>query len=260
MAFLDRIVECKREEVARLKRSKPISEMKRIISDMPPVCDLEEALNGQVKCSIIAEIKRSSPSRGRIKDDFDPLKIASVYQENGAAALSVLTESRFFEGNGKYLSGIKRIVSLPLLRKDFIIDSCQIYETRVLGGDAVLLIVRLLREEQLREFIHLSAELGLACLVEAHSKDELERAVASGARIIGINNRDLETFSTDIRVSLDLAPFVPEDRIVISESGINTRKDIETLMEAGIHSFLIGEALMREGDIGRKLKELMGDR
>ena len=257
MTILDRIVEAKREEVAHLKRSKPLSEMKRIIRDMPPPRDFRKALNTSVKCSIIAEIKRSSPSKGRIKEAFDPLKIASIYRENGAAAISVLTDSRFFEGNGKYLSAIKSIVDLPLLRKDFIIDPCQIYETRVLGGDAVLLIVKLLKNEQLREYIHLSEELCLDCLVEVHSREEIEAAVTAGAGIIGINNRNLKTFSTDLKTSLDLAPSVPQDRIVVSESGINTRKNIETLMGAGIHSFLIGEALMREDDIGWKLRELL---
>ena len=257
MSILDRIVEAKREEVAHLKRSKPLSEMKRIICDMPPPRDFRKALSTSVKCSIIAEIKRSSPSKGRIKEAFDPLKIASIYRENGATAISVLTDSRFFEGNGKYLSAIKSIVDLPLLRKDFIIDPCQIYETRVLGGDAVLLIVKLLKNEQLREYIHLSEELCLDCLVEVHSKEELEAAVTAGAGIIGINNRNLKTFSTDLKTSLDLAPSVPQDRVVVSESGINTRKDIETLMGAGIHSFLIGEALMREDDIGLKLRGLL---
>lgn len=255
--ILDRIITVKREEIARLKHSKPVSELKRIIRDLPPTRDFRNALSGG-DCSIIAEIKRSSPSRGRLRENFDPLEIASIYEENGAAAISVLTDRGFFEGDKNYLSAIKKIVNIPLLRKDFIIDPCQIYETRVLGGDAVLFIVRLLEDEQLREYIQLAEEVGLDSLVEAHSGEELDRAIAAGAGIMGINNRNLETFSTDLATSLDLVSCVPKDKIVVSESGINTRKDIETLMKAGIYSFLVGEALMRADDIGRKLKELLG--
>ncbi len=257
MMILDRIIAAKRDEVAHLKYSKPVSELNKIVCDLPPPRDFRKALNGG-DCSIIAEVKRSSPSRGRLREDFDPLEIASIYEENGAAAISVLTDRKFFEGDKAYLSAIKKIVDIPLLRKDFIIDSCQIYETRVLGGDAVLFIVRLLKDEQLRECIHLAAELGLDSLVEVHSGEELDRAIAAGADIIGINNRNLETFSTDLTTSIELASCIPEDRIVVSESGINTRKDIETLMKAGIHSFLVGEALMRAADIGGELKELLG--
>ncbi|MFB0505568.1 MAG: indole-3-glycerol phosphate synthase TrpC, partial [Thermodesulfobacteriota bacterium] len=208
-------------------------------------------------CSIIAEVKRHSPSKGRIRQDFDPLQIAILYQENGAAAVSVLTDKEFFEGDRTYLSGIRKVVDLPLLRKDFIIDPYQIYETRILGGDALLLIARLLAKEQLREYIRLAESVGLSPLVEVHTREELDKALASGAQIIGINNRNLETFSTDLRITRDLAPCIPGDRLVVSESGINTREDIETLTKAGIHSFLVGEALMRAADIGGKLRELL---
>lgn len=256
--ILDRIVDVKREEVARLKYSKPVSELKKVICDLPTTRDFKKALNGN-DCSIIAEVKRRSPSKGRFREDFDPFRIASIYQENGAVVISVLTDRKFFEGDKTYLSTIKNIVDIPLLRKDFVIDSYQIYETRVLGGDAVLLIVRLLEDEKLQEYIHLSEELKLSYLVEVHCREELDRAIAAGADIIGINNRNLETFSTDLRISLDLASCIPEDRIIVSESGINTREDIRTLMRAGIHSFLVGETLMRVDDIGWKLRELLGD-
>jgi indole-3-glycerol phosphate synthase len=255
--ILHRIVAAKREEVAHLKDSKPSSELKKIICDLPPTRDFRKALNGD-KCSIIAEVKRSSPSKGRLREDFDPIEIALTYEENRAAAISVLTDRRFFEGDKAYLSSIRKIVDVPLLRKDFIIDSYQICETRVIGGDAVLLIVRLLKDEQLRAYIEIAAQLGLDCLVEVHTKEEVERAVAAGAGIIGINNRNLETFSTDLMTSLELASSVPEGKIIVSESGINTRKDIDILMKVGIHSFLVGETLMRAEDIGGKLKELAG--
>ncbi len=255
--ILDKIVAAKKEEVAHLKYSEPISELKKIICDIPPARDFRKALSDD-ECSIIAEVKRSSPSRGRLRADFDPLTIALTYEQNRAAAISVLTDRKFFEGDKAYLSAIKKIVGLPLLRKDFIIDSYQIWETRVLGGDAVLLIVRLLRDEQLTEYIRIAAQLGLDSLVEVHNREELERAIAVGADIIGINNRNLETFSTDLMTSVDLASDIPEGRIIISESGVNTREDIDILMKAGIRCFLIGETLMRADDIGRKLKELLG--
>ncbi len=255
--ILERIVEAKRKEVASLKEVRPLSRFEGALRDLPPPRDFRGAIS-RLPCSIIAEVKKRSPSKGRIREDFDPFKIAALYQENGAAAVSVLTDEEFFEGSRTYLSGIRKIVDLPLLRKDFIIDPYQIYETRILGGDALLLIACLLEEEQLREYIRLTETLSLSPLVEVHTREELDKALAAGAQIIGINNRDLRTFSTDLGVTLDLIPSIPGNRIVVSESGINTREDIETLMKAGIHSFLVGEALMRAEDIGRKLGELLG--
>jgi indole-3-glycerol phosphate synthase len=255
--ILDRIVEVKRKEVASLKVVRPLSRFEEALADLPPPRDFRRAIS-RLPCSIIAEVKRHSPSKGRIREDFDPFKIAALYQENGAGAVSVLTDEEFFEGSKTYLSGIREIVDLPLLRKDFIIDPYQIYETRVIGGDALLLIANLLEEGELREYIRLTETLGLSPLVEVHTREELDKALAAGAEIIGINNRDLRTFSTDLGVTLDLIPSIPGDRIVISESGINTREDIETLMKAGIHSFLVGEALMRAEDVGGKLRELLG--
>jgi indole-3-glycerol phosphate synthase len=258
--ILDRIVEAKRKEVAHLKGVKPLARLKEALEDLPPPRDFRRAIT-MMPCSIIAEVKSRSPSKGRMRDDFDPLRIATVYQENGAAAISVLTDDEFFEGSRKYLSGIRKVVDLPLLRKDFIIDPYQIYETRILGGDALLLIACLLEAGQLREYLDLAESNGLSPLVEVHTEEELDKALTSGAEIIGINNRNLKTFSTDIAITLDLYPLIPGERVVISESGINTRADIERLMRAGVHSFLVGEALMRAEDIGGKLRELlaMGD-
>lgn len=195
-------------------------------------CDFGTAIGGR-PCSIIAEVKRSSPSKGRIRQDFDPFEIADLCEKNGAAAISVLTDEEFFEGTRTYLSGIKKVVDLPLLRKDFIIDPCQVYETRILGGDALLLIAGLLEQGQLTELILLAEELGLSALVEVHTREERDKALAAGARIIGINSRDLRTFSTTLGVTLELAPSIPRDRTVISESGIKTREDIETLQGGG---------------------------
>jgi indole-3-glycerol phosphate synthase len=254
--ILDRIVEAKRKEVAHLKGVRPLARLKEDMRDLSAPRDFRRAIS-RSPCSIIAEVKRRSPSRGRIREDFDPFKIAALYRENGAAAVSVLTDEEFFEGNRTYLSGIRKVVDLPLLRKDFIIDPYQIYETRILGGDAMLLIASLLEEEQLRQYIRLAESIGLSALVEVHTREELDKALAAEAEIIGINNRDLKTFSTDLGITLDLAPSIPGDRVVVSESGINTREDIERLTKAGIRSFLVGEALMRAEDIGGKLRELL---
>ncbi len=207
---------------------------------------------------MIAEVKRSSPSKGLIREDFDPVEIAGLYAKNGASAVSVLTERKFFEGRPAYVPQIRKAVNLPLLRKDFIIDAYQVSETRVLGADALLLIARLLEAGELLEFIGFASELGLAALVEVHDESDVEKALSAGARVVGINNRDLETFRTDLEVSTRLARLVPEGVTIVSESGINSRQDIERLMEAGIHSFLVGESLMREPDIGKKLRELLG--
>jgi indole-3-glycerol phosphate synthase len=257
--ILDHIVEAKRHEVAARKEMTPFAHMEDARGNLLPVRDFRGAIDN-APCSIIAEVKRSSPSKGRIREEFDPVQIATIYQDNGAHAVSVLTDEAFFEGKGEYLTAIKKTIDLPLLRKDFIIDPYQIYETRIIGGDAVLLIASLLEQGQLREYITLAEALGLAPLVEVHTREELDMALAAEAEIIGINNRNLQTFATDIETTLKLAPLIPSDRTVVTESGINTREDIEQLMEAGIHCFLIGEILMRAEDIGWKLRELLEGR
>lgn len=255
--ILEEIVEAQKGEVANLKVIRPLVELKEVLRDTPYPRNFREALSSS-DCSIIAEVKRRSPSKGTLREDFDPVKIAAIYEESGAAAISVLTERKFFGGDSSYLLGIKKIVDIPLLRKDFIIDPYQIYETRVIGGDALLLIAGIMKEEQLQDFIHLAESLGLSSLTEVHTREELDKALSAGADIIGINNRDLKNFSTDLKTSLELAPSVPGDKIVVSESGIHTRGDIEILMKAGIHCFLIGETLMRASDMGAKLGELLG--
>ncbi|MCX5827036.1 MAG: indole-3-glycerol phosphate synthase TrpC [Deltaproteobacteria bacterium] len=255
--FLDRIVETKKQELTATKRLAPLREMQAILRELPPPRDFQEALAGK-EGAIIAEIKKASPSRGIIREDFDPRKIAGIYEDNGAAAISILTESVFFKGDSRYLAEISKIASIPLLRKDFIIDPYQIYETRFLGGDALLLIARLLSRETLAEYIALTVELGMTPLVEVHNEGELEKGLAAGAQVIGINNRNLDTFVTDLGTSLKLAPLIPAGIVKISESGIAGRQDVETLQRAGIHAFLIGETLMRAADIGGKLRELSG--
>jgi indole-3-glycerol phosphate synthase len=255
--ILDRIVQVKKREVARLRESGSLDAMRKAALDTPLPRDFRAALEG-APCAVIAEVKRSSPSKGRIREDFDHIAIASLYEENGAAAISVLTDEQFFEGKKEYLSGIRGRVSLPLLRKDFIIDPCQLCETRIIGADAVLLIAAILDDAKLGYMIEMAESLGIASLVEVHSGEELERAVAAGAGIIGINNRNLKTFDTDLHTTLELAPLVPEGKVVISESGIETREDVERLMSKGVHVFLVGETLMRAPDVGAKLRELLG--
>lgn len=255
--ILQKIIENRRKETARQKEILPIMELREMLADMPPTLDFEKAIRGRA-CAVIAEVKRSSPSKGRIREDFDPVKIARTYELYGASALSVLTERRFFEGNNAYVPRIRRAVRLPILRKDFIVDPYQISETRVLGADALLLIARILEAGQLQEFIGLSSELGLASLVEVHDEADLEKAITSGARIVGINNRDLDTFRTDFGVSMRLAPLIPRGLTRVSESGISTRDDVEDVVAAGFHAILVGESLMRQKDIGKKLRELLG--
>ncbi len=254
--ILDQIVTTKRQEVASLKKTTPLARLQEATNNLPPTRDFKQAISNR-PCAIIAEVKRSSPSKGRIREHFDPVQIASLYQEHGAQAVSVLTDEQFFEGKGAYLAAIKKAIALPVLRKDFIIDEYQIYETRVLGGDALLLIASILDKGQLQEYIQLAEQLGVAPLVEVHTREELTKALNAGAEIIGINNRDLQTFTTDLKRTLELAPLIPQGKTIVAESGIATRRDIELLMQAGVHCFLIGETLMRAHDIGKKLGELL---
>jgi indole-3-glycerol phosphate synthase len=255
--ILQKIVENKKEEVARQKEILPLAELRQMLADRPPTRNFAGAIRDR-DCAVIAEVKRSSPSKGRIREDFDPVGIAGIYEANGASAISILTERKFFDGNAAYVPQIRRAVGLPLLRKDFIIDPYQVSETRVLGADALLLIARILEAGELRDFIGLASEMGLAALVEVHDEADVEKAVSSGAKMVGINNRDLATFRTDLDVSIRLARRIPKGITVVSESGINSRGDVERLASAGIRVVLVGESLMREEDIGKKLRELLG--
>ena len=255
--ILDKIIETKKEEVAQLKRGTTQAQLQKIIAGLEPCLDFRKALKSGA-CNIIAEVKCASPSRGRLIKDFDPIRIADIYKQNGASAISVLTDEKYFAGHKNCLMQIRQNVQLPLLRKDFIIDPIQIYETRAIGADAVLLIVRALGKK-LAEFISLSNEMGLSPLVEVHDEEELDLALAVGSEIIGINNRNLDTFITDIETSRRLKARIPADKIVVAESGISNRKDIESLMDVGINAFLIGEALITAPDIGVKLRAFKGE-
>lgn len=255
--ILDKIIETKKTEVEQLKKQTTVSALKKIIAQLESCRDFRQAISAK-QCAVIAEVKCASPSRGRLIADFDPLRIARVYEQNGVAAISVLTDEKYFAGHKNYLTQIRQHVGLPLLRKDFIIDPLQIYETRAIGADAVLLIAHVLGA-RLGDFISLAKELGLSPLTEVHTKAELDLALAADAEIIGINNRNLDTFIIDIETSRKLKAQIPADKIVVAESGIMKRADIESLIQAGINVFLIGEALIAAPDIGEKLRALKGE-
>jgi len=260
--ILKKIVEQKRNEVDAARRATPLVELAALIGELEDrprgfARALADAA-GSEWTPIIAEVKKGSPSKGVIRPDFDPLTIAETYERNGATCLSVLTDERFFLGHLSFLSLIREQVRLPLLRKDFIFDPYQIYEARVAGADAILLIAAMLDLSQVREFTALARELSMDVLLEVHDERELETALATDCRLIGINNRDLRTFVTDLATTERLSRLVPPDRMVVAESGIEGRTDIVRLLQAGARAFLVGESLMREADIGAKLRELLG--
>ena len=260
--ILDEIVKSKRESLERQKREMPLRELKRRCAGVrhKPV-DFASALRGD-DIRLIAEIKKASPSKGMINADIDPVKLATTYAANGAAAISVLTEADYFKGSTDYLRAIREAfdgkrIRVPLLRKDFIFDPYQIYESRAFGADALLLIAAILDDEKLSRLLALSRDLGMSCLVEAHNAGEVQRAISSGAHIIGINNRDLKTFDIDLRTTERLRPLVPDDCIVVSESGIKRRDDVEKLRGWKVNAMLVGEVLSAAGDAAEKLKELL---
>jgi len=256
--ILDEIIAHKKEELAETKRRSPFSDIKAKASDAEPTRSAAGSLSAGGGIQLIAEVKKASPSKGVIREDFDPVDIAKIYARSGASCISVLTEERYFKGKLEYLDQIRKAVGLPLLRKDFIIDEYQIYEARAAGADAVLLIAACLEREQIEDFLGIAGQAGLDVLVEAHTYKELDRALLAGSSLVGINNRDLSTFKVSLRTSLDLLGDIPDDRTVVSESGIETREDVLTLQKAGVDAILVGESLMREKDIGKKVKELLG--
>lgn len=259
--ILDNIVSEKRQELALQKREVPLASLfERIASQATPIC-FSEALQGN-DVRLIAEVKKASPSRGLLCADFDPVRLAGIYASNGAAAISVLTDPRF-QGELEHIVQIKLAEAsgnVPVLRKDFIFDPYQVYEARSVGADALLLIVAILSPQQLQELFGLSRQLGMQCLVEVHNQEELRVAVEAGAEIIGINNRDLRTFTTDMAVTERLVTRVPKGKITVSESGINSREDLRRLGEFGVNAVLVGEALVTAGDVAEKVRELSGQK
>lgn len=257
--MLAEILAHKRQEVAAARKERPLAELKRQASNLPLTRDFNAALRRRgPHLNLIAELKQASPSRGLIRAAFAPGEQARLYTEAGAAAISVLTDWRFFKGKLEYLSLVRQVTPLPLLRKDFIVDPYQIYESRAAGADAVLLIVAVMSPPELKEYLALAAVLGLGTLVEVHTGEEIEIALQAGAEVIGINNRDLRTFKVDLHTTLALRPLIPPGHVVVSESGIHSRDDAVLVAGAGVDAILVGEALMTAGDVRAKAAELRG--
>ena len=259
-SILDKIVAAKREELAAAKLAAPLAEVRQAAAEQQRPLDLSAALSGGIR--LIAEVKKASPSRGLLLPDFDPVRLAGTYVANGAAAVSCLTDPRF-QGELAHLSSIKQSGAsglAPVLRKDFIFDPYQVYEARAAGADAILLIVAILEPAQISALLEIARSLEMQCLVEVHDETELETAVDAGAEVIGINNRDLHTFTTDLAVTQRLAPLVPRDRVLVSESGIFTPDDLRLLESVRVNAVLVGEAIVTAPDIAAKVRELSGQR
>ena len=262
MSMLSEILATKKTEVELRRRKCTLQQLEATIETLAPARDFLGALLAAPRPGIIAEVKKASPSKGVIREDFDPVAIARIYADNGAACLSVLTDEQYFQGHLDYLCAIRKVVDLPILRKDFTVDPWQVAETRAAGADAILFIVAALSPEDLRTGLQAAHKYGLTALVEVHDGEEMNEALAAGATLIGINNRDLHTFRTSIQTTINILKGVPQATLenihIVSESGIFTAVDIELLRAAGITAALVGEALMREADIGAKLRELIG--
>ncbi|MBN1294474.1 MAG: indole-3-glycerol phosphate synthase TrpC [Candidatus Latescibacteria bacterium] len=253
--ILGEIVEYKREFVKGSKQKLPLKELDSRISDTEQTRGFAQALQGD-GCALIAEIKTASPSKGIIRDGVEIDEIAKIYEKNGASCISVLTDEKYFKGNLERLTKIKKVTSIPLLRKDFIIDEYQIYEARYAGADAVLLITACLDDVMMREFMEIAALLGLDCLIEVHDMEEMNRIQNFNIKLVGINNRDLKTFKTDLSTTGQLAEFAPEQALLVSESGINSSEDVKTVYNMGADAVLVGEAIMREQNMAAKVYEL----
>ncbi len=265
--LLEKILRAKREEVTARKEKVPLEEMKGWSRDLPAPRNFLRAISRRSEekgtfpmkpLRLIAEIKRASPSQGLLREDFDPQELARAYVRGGASALSVLTDSSFFQGSFEYLRAAKRWVDLPLLQKDFILEVYQVWEGRVWGADAILLIAALLEEEVLQGLCHRALEIGLEPLVEVHDLPDLKKALMADSRIIGINNRNLKTFQVDLQTTFHLVGGITLDKCIVSESGICTREEVIRLEAAGLDAVLIGEALVRSDDPSKKVRELLG--
>lgn len=267
MGILDQIVAHKREELAGRGRRAPLAEVRRRAADAPPARPFLAALqaprvetqpSATAGVRLIAEVKGSSPSAGLIRADFDPAAIARAYEAAGAAAVSVLTDARFFKGADDHLTRVRGAVGVPVLRKDFTLEPYHIYEARAIGADAVLLIVAILDPRSVADLAALAADLGMAALVEAHTEEEVRTALGVRAAFVGINNRNLDTLETSLEVTRRLRPLVPPGVTVVAESGIEERRDVEEMQRLGVHAVLVGTALMRSSDPGARVRDLLG--
>ncbi len=256
--ILDKIVDTKREEIARARVAMPLERLRDQLADAPPICDFFAPLAADGPIRLIAEVKKASPSKGVIRPDFDPVAIARDYAAGGATCLSVLTDEVYFQGRLDYLRQIRAAVELPLLRKDFILDTYQLVEARVAGADAVLLIAECLDDCQLRKLHNEAIELGLVPLVEFYEEANLPRVLEAGAQLVGVNNRDLRTFEVDLEHVVRMRRLVPAETVLVGESGIHTREDVLRLEMAGIDAMLVGESLMRQADVRTAVRQLLG--
>lgn len=256
--ILDKIVATKRAEIAAAQAARPLAELRASLADAPPVRDFFAALDGGPPIRLIAEVKKASPSKGVIRADFHPVQIARAYAAAGASCLSVLTDEQYFQGSLEYLRAIRAEVDVPLLRKDFILDTYQLVEARAAGADAVLLIAECLDDCHLRKLHGEAIELGLTPLVELYEPANLPRVLEAGAKLIGVNNRDLRTFDVDLDHVVRLRRLVPDDCLLVGESGIHSRADVERLQAAGVDAILVGESLMRQPDIEFAVHALLG--
>jgi indole-3-glycerol phosphate synthase len=258
MSVLDEILAWKRDEVARARAERSLGHVVAECRTLPPARDMERALrpSGTARVRLVAEVKKASPSRGVLSEALDPARQARAYQDAGAAAVSVLTDARYFGGSLDDLLAVRATVEVPVLRKEFVVDEYQLWESRAAGADAVLLIVAGLPAAMLRDLYQAAQGVGVAPLVEAHTERELERALGLGAALVGVNNRDLHTLDTDLAVSLRLIPLIPPGPVAVSESGISSREDVERVVTAGAHAVLVGEALVRADDVAGAVREL----
>jgi indole-3-glycerol phosphate synthase len=257
--ILNKILDTKREEIRLTSGYRSLSELEVEVQSAPSVRDFEEAIRSKIaagQSAVIAEVKKASPSKGVIREHFDPIEIAQSYERHGAACLSVLTDRDYFMGAAEYLVAARSATQIPVLRKDFIIDPYQIYEARCMGADCILLIVAALEQSQMENLERVAMQLGMSVLVEAHSREEFERATRLQTTLIGVNNRDLRSFETSLQTTLSLLSDLPSGRILITESGIHRREDVALMRDRGINAFLVGEAFMRQQDPGLALKSL----
>jgi len=257
--ILSKILERKRAEVIARRKRDPLGSLERRISEHSPPRGFARAIQARVAAAepaVIAEVKKASPSKGVIRADFRPAEIAASYQAGGASCLSVLTDVDFFQGADAYLQQARAACELPVLRKDFTVDPYQVIEARAIGADAVLLIVAALDDDQMRELAATATDVGLDVLVEVHDRAELERALELGTPLVGINNRDLHSFETRLETTLELLPYIPADRLVVTESGIHTAEDVALMRNHQVYGFLVGEAFMRAPEPGEKLREM----
>ncbi|EAQ80362.1 indole-3-glycerol phosphate synthase TrpC [Blastopirellula marina] len=255
---LDKIVATKREEIAVAKSQYPADLLERMVADAPPVRDFFGALAAAGPIKLIAEVKKASPSKGIIREDFNPVEIALAYEAAGATCISCLTDEIYFQGSLDYLREIRKAVGIPVLRKDFILDPYQLLEARVAGADAVLLIAECLDDCALRSLHNAAIDLGMTPLVELYEPENITRVLEAGADLIGVNNRDLRTFEIDLQHTVRLRQQIPSDKLLVGESGIFTHDDVQLLASAGVDAILVGESLMRQQDIGAAVKSLLG--